>query len=58
MSTAATPDPVDPAEPVLCLAFETGVTEGKIACSTGPGQPPRFLLRYRDERTGGDPATA
>jgi transposase len=42
MSTAATPNLVNPAEPILCLAFETGVTEWKIAFSTGLGQPPRF----------------
>jgi len=43
MSTAATPT-LNPAEPVLCLAFETGVSEWKIAFSTGLGQRPRYRV--------------
>lgn len=42
MRPAATPHLVHSAEPVLCLAFETGVSEWKIAFSTGSGQRPRF----------------
>lgn len=48
MSTAATPHP-NPPEPVLCLAFETGVSEWKIAFSPGLGQRPRLrVIAARD----------
>ena len=48
MSTAATPRP-NPAEPILCLAFETGALDWKIAFSTALGQSPRFrTLPARD----------
>lgn len=41
MTTVATPQ-LNPTEMVLCLAFETGVSEWKIAFSTGLGQRPRI----------------
>jgi transposase len=42
MSTAATPHLEILPEPILCLAFETGVSDWKIAFSTGLGQRPRI----------------
>jgi transposase len=42
MTTAVTPSVTTPFEPILCLAFETGATEWKIAFSSGLGQRPRL----------------
>lgn len=43
MTTATTPKvATNPAEPVLALSFELGVSEWKMAFSTGLGQPPRY----------------
>jgi transposase len=41
MNTAATPRLTEPVGPILGMAFETGVSEWKIAFSTGLGQRPR-----------------
>lgn len=49
MNTAATPTLTQPVGAILCLAFETGVSEWKIAFSTGLGQRPRLrVLPARD----------
>jgi len=42
MSTTATPTHAEPVGPILGMAFETGVSEWKIAFSTGLGQRPRY----------------
>jgi transposase len=44
MNTVATPRGAELAEAILGLAFETGVDQGKIAFSTGLGQPPRYRV--------------
>jgi transposase len=41
MNTTATPRLTEPVGPILGMAFETGVSEWKIAFSTGLGQRPR-----------------
>lgn len=49
MNTTATPTLTEPVEPILGMAFETGVSEWKIAFSTGLGQRPRHrTLPARD----------
>jgi transposase len=49
MSTTATPRLTEPVGPILGMAFETGVSEWKIAFSTGLGQRPRHrTLPARD----------
>jgi transposase len=49
MSTTTTPTLAEPVGPILGMAFETGVTEWKIAFSTGLGQRPRHrTLPARD----------
>src|SRR5690606_32122958 len=40
-NTTATPALTEPVGPILCMAFETGVSEWKIAFSTWLGQRPR-----------------
>jgi hypothetical protein len=42
MNTTATPRLTEPVGPILGLAFKTGVSEWKIAFSTGLGQRPRY----------------
>jgi transposase len=49
MSTTVTPNLTQAVEPILGLAFETGVEKWKIAFSTGLGQRPRHrVLPARD----------
>lgn len=56
MQTATTPKVVSAAEPVLCVAFELGASEWKMAFSPGLGQQPRYrtvpagkLVRVEEE---------
>jgi transposase len=51
MHTTMTPNLTQAVEPILGLAFETGVEKWKIAFSTGLGQRPRHrILPARDLR--------